>query len=490
MHPAKRRFAGPATALAAAAALALTAAAPALATAPAQAGQETRRSATVPVSVTPNGAQANSQAQSGAVSADGRSAVFTSAATDLVAQPSKGGTDAFLRDLGDGRTERVDLSDDGSALSGVTVGVAVSADGRYVAFDTTAANVVPGAPAPGRENVYVRDRLTGHTRLVSAPQGTPDPDPGHSASAPSMSADGRYVAYVSDRTDLVPAAAPAPAPAATTTDSGERLRLPNYDSNVYLTDLWTHTTRVVSATAAGAASRGQSVNPTISADGRTVGFSSNATDLGVTGAPAHRADPAPSPASGRMRAGTYYTYDVRSHAVLPVSYDPAGQVSPDATLDATLSPSGRYAVYGLTVPVGAPGGDRYQDQLFARDLHTGVLIPLTAGLPGTVSTATSDSAQVTGDDHWAYFDSSATNLVPGAQHEHWDVYRYDLRTGRVERVSDAADGSLGNGDSTTPHVDAHGGTVLFESTSRNLVAGPSSPPAPADHQVFARRPAH
>lgn len=421
MHRVKRRFAGPATALAAAAALALTAA-------PAQADQDARQVATVPVSIATNGAEANSQAQSGAV----------------------------------------------------------SADGRYVAFDSTAANVVPGAPAPGRENIYVRDRLTGHTQLVSAPQGTPDPNRSHSASAPSMSTDGRYVAYVSDRTDLL---APA-ATTANTANTGEQLSRPNFDSNVYLTDLRTHTTRVVSATFDGAASQGQSVNPTISADGRTVGFSSNAGDLGVTDSPARRADAAPPLPGGKMRAGTYYTYDVRSRAIVPASYDPAGHVSLDASLDATLSPSGRYAVYGLTVPVGATGGNQYQDQIFARDLRKGTLIPLTAGLPGTVSTATSDSAQVTGDDHWVYFDSSATNLVPGAQHEHWDVYRYDLHTGRIERISDAANGSLGNGDSITPHVDAHELTVLFDSSSRNLAAGPSGPPEPADYQVFARRPAH
>ncbi|MEV7598969.1 hypothetical protein AB0O91_16450 [Kitasatospora sp. NPDC089797] len=480
MHPVRRRFAGPATALAAAAALALTAA-----PVQAQAGQDARRFATVPVSVAPGGAEANSQSQSGAVSADGRFAVFTSGATNLVAQPSKGGYDAFLRDFTDGHTERVNLADDGSALDGVTVDVAVSADGRYVAFDSTAAHVVPGVPAPGRANIYVRDRLTGHTRLVSAPQGTPDPVTSHSTSAPSMSADGRYVVYTSNRTDLV---APAPTPATPAT-AGEQLARPNFDSNIYLTDLWTHTTRVVSATAAGTASQSQSVNPTISADGRTVGFLSNASDLGVT-TTARRADPPPPLPGGKMRTGTFYTYDVRSRAIAPAGYDPSGQVSSDAGLDATLSPSGRYAVYGLTVPVGAPGSNQYQDQVFARDLHKGTLIPLTAGLPGTVSTASSDEPQVTGDDHWVYFDSSAANLVPGPQHQHWDVYRYDLHTGRVERLTDAADGSLGNGDSMTPHVDAHGGTVLFQSSSRNLVAGPSGPPEPADYQVFARRPAH
>ncbi|MER7845701.1 hypothetical protein ABTZ03_17345 [Kitasatospora sp. NPDC096077] len=481
MHPAKRRFAGPATALAAAAALALTAA-----PAQAQAGPDARRFETVPVSFAPNGAEANSQSQSGAVSADGRYAVFTSPATNLVAQPSKGGYDAFLRDLRDGRTERVDLADDGSALDGVTVGVAVSADGRYVAFDSTAANVVPGGPAPGRANIYVRDRLTGHTRLVSAPQGTPDPVTSHSTSAPSMSADGRYIAYISNRTDLV---APA-TPAANDTNSGEQLSRPNFDSNIYLTDLWTHTTRVVSATFDGTASQGQSVNPTISADGRTVGFSSDASNLGVTYTPGQRADAAPPLPGGKMRAGTYYTYDVRSGTIVPVSYDLTGHVTFDASLDATLSPSGRYAVYELTVPVGAPGGNQYQDQIFARDLHKGTLLPLTAGLPGTVSTATSGDPQVTGDDHWVYFDSSAANLVPGAQHPLWDVYRYDLHTGRIERITDAADGSPGNGDSMIPHVDAHGRTALFESSSRNLVAGRSGPPEPADHQVFARVPAH
>ncbi|MFJ9692283.1 hypothetical protein [Kitasatospora sp. NPDC101183] len=470
-HPAKRRFAGPAGALAAAAALALTAA-------PAQADQGLRPLHTVQVSVGVGGAKPNGQSQSGAVSADGRYALFTSAATDLVAQPStsQGGTDAYVRDLDTNRTERVSLADDGSALGGTSSGTAISADGRFVAFETDAPGVVPGAPAPGRVNVYVRDRRTGHTDLVSAPHGAPDTDLGHYAWAASISADGRYVAYVSDRTDLV-----GPAKAA-----GEQLTTPNHDSTVYLTDRWTHTTRVVSATAAGTAARGESVNATISADGRYVGFSSNAPDLFIPGAP-HRTATTPQLSLGQMIQGTYYVYDTTTRAIVPTSYDTSGQVTTGATLDATLSPSGRYVVYGLSVPVGAPDSGQYENQIFARDLKKGTLIPLTAGLPGTVSTAGSDSPQVTADDHWVYFDSFATNLVPGPkQHDRFDVYRYDLNTGRVERITDAPDGSPGNGDSDLPHVDAHGRTVLFESTSRNLVPGQNGPAEPSNIQVFAK----
>ncbi|MFB8056411.1 hypothetical protein ACFC6U_09710, partial [Kitasatospora purpeofusca] len=73
--------------------------------------------------------------------------------------------------------------------------------------------------------------------------------------------------------------------------------------------------------------------------------------------------------------------------------------------------------------------------------------------------------------------------VAGPQHADWDVYRQDLRTGRTERVSTAADGSLGNGSSQEPFVDAAGRTVVFGSTSRNLVAGTDAPAA-EDSQVF------
>ncbi|MFE2721651.1 TolB family protein [Kitasatospora sp. NPDC059327] len=482
-----RWLAGGGSILAAAAVLAATAA-------PAQARPLSR--GTVQVSVGLNGAVPDDQSWSQAVSADGRFALFTSWAKNLVSQPAKSGRDAYVRDLRTGRTERVNLSDDGQALDGFTDYVSINADGRYVAFESEAENVVPGLPVQGRSEVYVRDRRTGRTELISGSATNGDTDRFHSSYAPSISANGRYVAFVSSRTDLVP-----DLPAA-----GSSLARPyTWDYNIYVTDRWTGKTRLVSLGVDGKPGDSMSLNPTISADGRTVGFTSLAGNLvpaeqtpALAAAAAQGAaadvEPAPNtvaaepgdarPSLSRPTTGTYYTVDVQSGRISAVSLDADGKLG-YPTFDATISPDGRRAIYALPEPGGSTNGHRYHTVLYVRDLRKGTVTKISGGLPGTESVGSSNHGRITADNRWAYFASAADNLVAGPQHAGWDVYRHDLRTGRTERVSTAPDGSLGNGSSIDPVVDADGDTVVFGSTSGNLVAGAGGPES-TGYQVFAR----
>ncbi|MFF2045324.1 hypothetical protein ACFVVX_33405 [Kitasatospora sp. NPDC058170] len=472
--------------------------------APAQAGPAPR--GTVQVSVGFNGAVPDSQSWSQGVSADGRYALFTSWATNLVSQPAKSARDAYVRDLRTGRTERVNLSDDGNALDGFTDYVAINADGRYVAFDSEAADVVAGKQVQGRDEVYVRDRWTGRTELVSGGLTSTDTDRFHGSYAPSISANGRYVAFTSSRTDLVP-----------DLQGGDpSLSRPyTWDYNIYVTDRWSGKTRLVTRGVDGKPGDGMSLNPTISADGRTVGFTSLAGNLlpaGQTPALAAPAAGAAAPADvelapgiapavprsvregvaqpslARPTTGAYYTYDVGSGRISAASLDLDGNLG-YASFDATISPDGRRAIYALPEPGGSTHGHRYHTVLYVRDLGKGTVTKISGGLPGTSSVGSSDHGRITADNRWVYFSSAADNLVAGPQHPDWDVYRHDLRTGRTERVATAPDGSLGNGSSIDPSVDARGETVVFGSTSGNLAAGTGGP-ATADNQVFARTAGH
>ncbi|GAB7185164.1 hypothetical protein ATKI12_4995 [Kitasatospora sp. Ki12] len=511
--------------LAAAAVLAVTAA-------PVQAAPLPRD--TVRVSTGLNGALPDNQSWSKGVSADGHYALFTSWATNLVSQPAGSARDAYVRDLRTGRTERVNLADDGSALNGFTDYVAINADGRYVAFESDAENVVPGLPVPGRTEVYLRDRRTGRTELVSGAPAATDSDKFHASYAPSISANGRYVAFVSARTDLVPGLAPGPQ------GDGPSLARPyTWDYNVYLTDRWTGKTRLVSLGVDGKPGDSMSLNPTISADGRTIGFTSFADNLvPAEQTPALTAPAAEAAASARAATnpaatnpaatnpaaaipaatdveqapgadralprslregaakanlsrpttGTYYTYDVASGRIAAASLDLDGKLGA-AGFDATISPDGRRAVYALPEPGGSTNGHRYHLVLYVRDLRKGTVTKVSGGLPGTTSVGTSDHGSITADNRWIYFSSAADNLVAGPQHPGWDVYRQDLRTGRTERVATAPDGSSGNGSSIDPSVDARGHAVVFGSTSGNLVAGTTGP-AGEGYQVFARTDGH
>ncbi|MFE6051462.1 TolB family protein [Kitasatospora sp. NPDC056446] len=488
-----RWLAGGGSILAAAAVLAATAA-------PAQAAPALR--GTTQLSVGLNGAAPDNQSFSQGISADGHYALFTSWATNLVAQPANTARDAYVRDLRTGRTERVNLSDSGEALAGSTDYVAINGDGRYVAFDSDADNVVPGKQVQGRTEVYVRDRRTGRTELISGGLTSTDSDRFHSSYAPSISANGRYVVFVSSRKDLVPGFEdPAPSLA----------RPYTWLYNIFVTDRWTGTTKLVSRGVDGKPGDSLSLHPTISADGRTIGFSSLSGNL----RPADPADPADSPTAAatgpaadvelapgsgaplptaakanlaRPTTAVYYTYDVPTGKLSPVSLDQDGKVG-YASFDATISPDGRRAVYALPEPGGSTDGHRYHLVLYVRDLKKGTLTKVSGGLPGTSSVGTSDHGSITADNRWVYFSSRADNLVAGPQHAGWDVYRHDLRTGRTERVSTAPDGSLGNGSSTDPFVDASGRTVVFGSTSGNLVAGTDAP-AGEGSQVFAKPARH
>src|SRR3989441_6808558 len=135
-----------------------------------------------------------------ALSADGRFIAFVSLATSLVAGDTNGATDVFVRDRQTGTTERVSVASGGTQSNAASLGSALSADGRLVAFQSDATNLAPG-DTNGATDVFVRDRQTGMTERVSvASDGT---QANNISSYPALSADGRFVAFQSDATNLV-----------------------------------------------------------------------------------------------------------------------------------------------------------------------------------------------------------------------------------------------------------------------------------------------
>jgi Ca2+-binding RTX toxin-like protein len=207
---------------------------------------------TTRVSTTKNGAEINGSSAQAEISANGRYAVFTSAATNLVAGDTNGGTDIFRKDLVTGEVIRASTAVAGILANASSAKAKISADGRYVVFESDASNLVMG-DSNGKRDIFRKDLMTGETILVSkAMDGTLGN--GESREA-SISADGRYVVFTSDASNLVAG------------DTG------GY-ADIFRKDLVTGEIIRLSVAANGAGGGSGSFEGRISADGRFVSFSS------------------------------------------------------------------------------------------------------------------------------------------------------------------------------------------------------------------------
>src|SRR5438445_496038 len=224
-------------------------------------GRSAGAQTTVRVSVASDGTEGNDVSLGSALSADGRFVAFDSAATDLVAGDTNGVSDVFVHDRQTGTTERVSVASDGTQGNDASFYSALSADGRFVAFDSDATNLVAG-DTNGTTDVFVHDRQTGTTERVSVASGGGTQGNGKSGgffAFPALSADGRFVAFQSDAPNLV---------------AGDT----NGTTDVFVHDRQTGTTERVSVASGGSQGNGCSAGPVLSADGRFVAFHRPATN--------------------------------------------------------------------------------------------------------------------------------------------------------------------------------------------------------------------
>ena len=284
-----------------------------------------------------------------AISGDGSKVAFTTAATNLGAGDLRGRTQVFVRDLKANTTTLVSRASGrrGAIAGDYSADPAISRDGRYVAFASTAGNLAARA-REGQSRIYVRDLRTGRTRAVSGSDGF--------ALEPAISADGRVVAYASiarDRSlvlvrDLRRGGPPSPVSRA----SGGR----------------------------GALADGTSSDAAISADGRRVAFTSSATNL--------------SPAKRDDRRGVFVR-DLRARTTTLVSA-PAANAPPSA---AAASPAGPVASPGTVSASTAGRPVRAQSvSIFDNAFHRGEDRPTVRLRSGGVLTwrfASQQSHQVT-----------------------------------------------------------------------------------------------
>jgi len=295
--------------------------------------------ATTRISVATNGAQANFHSQDPAVSADGRYVAFTSSASNLVGNDTNGVVDVFVHDRQTGLTTRVSVSSEGAqgnGMSGFVESPSISADGRYVAFSSTASNLAPDDTNSDRD-VFVHDQLNGVTSRVSIDSdGLEFRD---YSRYPSISGDGRYVAFDSVYSEVF-------------TDT-------NYTHDVFVHDRLSGETTYASVATDGTHGNALSTEPSISANGRWVAFksaASNLVDNDTNGWP------------------DIFVHDRLTAETTRVSVASNGGQANWEPMSPAISADGRYVAFESTATNLVPNDTNYTVDIFVHDRHTGETI--------------------------------------------------------------------------------------------------------------------
>jgi Tol biopolymer transport system component len=410
----------------------LAALAAVLSTMNAGAGQPPRDGGTTRVSVSSLGTQGEDSSSEPSISGDGRYVAFSSGASTIVAADLNSKADIFVHDRQAWLTTRVSVSSTGEEANSYSSAPAISTDGRYVAFESFAGNLVAGDTNQGYD-VFLRDRATARTTRVSVSssgeQGNGD------SFAPSLSADGRYIAFHSYSTNLV-------------ADDGTAY------SDVFVHDRVTGQTTRVSVSSDGAEANGWSAGAAISGDGRSVAFSSAASNL------------VPGDTNG---VEEIFVTDRATRRTVRAAVSSGGSQGNDWSGFPAISGDGRSVAFSSGASNLVPGDTNRQPDVFVRDFGTGRTTRVSLSSSGRQGTGGSFLPAISANGQYVAFASGAPNLVARDANRTWDVFVRDLRASSTSRVSVSSGGGDANGFSASRSISADGHSVVFDSTASNLV---------------------
>jgi tricorn protease-like protein len=338
------------------------------------------------VSVSSADAEGNGDSYDSSISGTGRYVAFASDASNLVGGDTNDYADVFVRDRKTGSTSRVSLSSAGVQPNADSEWPSISADGRFVAFESFASNVVANDDNDYTD-VFVRDRETGKTRRVSVTSGGTEGN-GQSIWA-SISADGRFVAFMSQASNLA---------------GGDT----NGTWDVFVHDRETAKTRRVSLSTAGDAGNADSDNPSISADGRFVAFRSAASNL--VGGDTNATD-------------DVLVRDRQTGTTTRVSVNSDSLQGNGSSSQAWISGSGRFVVYLSFASNLAYGDTNGSGDIFLHDRQTGTTRRISINAGGTIqSNANSDRPIISADGRFVSFETDASTLVEGDTNGFLDIF--------------------------------------------------------------------
>ena len=397
------------------------------------------------VSVDSTGAQANGGSRHGQISADGRYVAFVSGAANLIPDDTNNVEDVFVKDRQTGATTRVSTATQtGAQANNGSGAAAISGDGRYVAFYSDASNLVSG-DTNGVGDIFVRDRQTGVTTRVSVDSGGNEANGGNSDSYLAISGDGRYVAFSSEATNLV---------------NGDT----NNAGDIFVHDSQTGQTRRVSVASNGAEANGSSGALDISDDGRYVAFSSGATNL-VAGDTNGKAD--------------IFVHDLQTGGTTRVSVNTSGEQADGGGTIPSISGDGRYVVFMSASGNLDPRADeyRYSELVYVHDRQIGqTTLASVYSDGGIMEVGLFDQPTISRDGRYVAF----SFYEKGNNNGILNIWVRDLQTGTSISVN------YGNDSSGYSSLSADGKVVAFSSGASNLVSGDTNGAA----DVFVREVAY
>jgi Tol biopolymer transport system component len=379
-----------------------------------------------------------------ALSADAHVIAFSSDATSLVPADTNDFRDIFLKDLSSGATTRVSVAAGGAEGDADCFTPAVSADGRYVAFETAATTLAEGAN--GAKIIVRKDLQSGETTIVS--QATDGTLPDGVSYTASISGDGRYVVFTSEATNLVP------------DDTNEV-------ADVFLRDCQARTTTRISVSsggvqgAVGADSGGDSRAGVISGNGLHVGF--------VTG-------------NAWVDDDTNGEFDVYVRELATGSLERANLASDGAEANSGLkdgghlaiSDDGRWVAFESDATNLAPGDPDWGAKIYLRDMQAHLTGLVSASAAGWWPDGSCWEPAVSGDGSRLAFESDAANIVEADENEHADVFVADRDVSPPETTSDAVAAYASPAVITLTAIDAPEGGSGVATTTYTLDGGPET----------------
>lgn len=390
------------------------------------------------VSVASDGSEGNNHAGQALISANGRFVAFDSSASNLVGNDTNNAWDVFVHDRQTHQTTRVSVASDGreanaDARNQSERAPAISADGRFVAFRSAADNLVSGDTNQSFD-VFVHDRQSAQTTRVSVGSGGIEGDD-HSSffSDIAISADGRYVVFESGATNWI---------------------APDTNGNdIYRHDRQSGQTIRVSQSSAGVQANQGCLGPAMSADGRYIAFRSYADNL-VSGDVGGLQD--------------VFVHDVQTGTTIRASVGVGGvEGNDDSSDDVALSGSGRVLAWVSSANNLVANDNNNRADVFVRDLDAGTTTRVSVDSSGVEANDFSSQPALSFDGRYVAFWSQASNLVAGDGND-WDVFVHDRSTGVTRLMSVGVGGAAAGG--LVPTLSGDGFWIAFSSDSTNLVA--------------------